>query len=305
MLEFTIKRMLQMILVIFLALTGVFFLVRISGDPTPLFLPPDAPKEQIAEFRHLLGFDRPLYIQYADFMSGAVRGDFGTSLNTKENAMSAVLSSFPATCRLAVSAFMISLLLAVPIGIFSAYKRNTLFDKLGVGLTVLGQAIPSFWLGLLLIFFFAVKLHWFPTSGSSKPLSMVLPAVTLAVYSMARLVRFTRSSMLDVLQKDYIRTMRAAGVSTLRVLSKYALKNALLPIITLVALDLGVLLEGAVITEAVFAWPGIGMRLMKALMLRDFPVVMAGVFLIALIYSVMNFFADLLYSLANPQVRLK
>ncbi|RYL92739.1 ABC transporter permease [Sporolactobacillus sp. THM7-4] len=303
--EFVIKRFVQTIIVIFLALTGVFFLVRLSGDPTLLFLPPDAPKGQIEVFRHTLGFDRPMYVQYIDFISHAIHGDFGDSLVTKESALGMILSSFPATLQLALSAFVLSLVVAIPIGVFSAYKRDTLFDKLGVGLTVLGQAIPSFWLGLLFIYFFAVKLHWFPTGGRTTPISMVLPTVTLAIYSMARIVRFTRSKMLDVLKKDYIRTIRAAGVSTFEILTKYALKNALLPIITLIALDLGVLLEGAVITEIVFSWPGVGMQIMNALMDRDFPVVMAGIFLISLIYSVINFAADLLYSAVNPQIRLK
>lgn len=305
MLKFTAKRLGQTILVVFLALTGVFFLVRLSGDPTPLFLPADASKDQIVQFRHLLGFDRPLGAQYVDFMARAVRGDFGNSLSTKESAMGTILAHFPATCQLAFAAFALSLLIAIPVGVLTAYKKDTWADRLGVGLTVLGQAVPGFWLGLLLIYLFAVRLHWLPTGGGDSPLSMILPTVTLAVYSMARMVRFTRSNMLTVLQKDYIRTIRAAGVSTFGVLTKYALKNALLPIITLMALDLGVLLEGAVITESVFSWPGMGMTLMNALMQRDFPIVMAGVFLISLIYSAVNFMADVLYSVANPQIRLK
>lgn len=303
--EFIIKRVLQTIVVIFLALTGVFFMVRLSGDPTLLFLPPDAPREEIANFRHLLGFDRPMFIQYIDFMSKAIQGNFGNSLVTKQSALQTIFGYFPATVQLALTAFVLSLLIAIPIGILSAYKRNTLFDKLSVGLTVLGQAVPSFWLGIILIFIFAVKLHWFPTGGSGSVSSMVLPTLTLTIYSLARLVRFTRSNMLDVLNKEYIRTIRAAGVSTLEILTKYALKNALLPIITLIALDLGTLLEGAVITEIVFSWPGIGRAIMNALMQRDFPVVMAGIFLISLIYTVINFLADLLYTVVNPQVRLK
>ncbi|MCI1880676.1 MAG: ABC transporter permease [Sporolactobacillus sp.] len=305
MAEFMIKRLIQMIVVIFLALTGVFFMVRLSGDPTLLFLPPDAPRSEIVQFRHLLGFDQPLYIQYGDFISKAIRGNFGDSLVTKRSALLTIFEYFPATCQLALTAFVLSLIIAIPIGILSAYKRNTLFDKLSVGFTVLGQAIPSFWLGLIFIFLFAVKLHWFPTGGNQAAGSMVLPTLTLTIYSLARLVRFTRSNMLDVLHKEYIRTIRAAGVSTFKILTKYALKNALLPIITLVALDLGTLLQGAVITEIVFSWPGIGRAIMNALMQRDFPVVMAGIFLISLIYTVINLLADILYTFVNPQVRLK
>lgn len=305
MLEFVIKRTAQMLVVIFLALTVVFFLIRLSGDPTALFLPPDAPREQLDKYRELLGFDQPLLIQYKDFMINAVQGDFGDSLRTREDALSVVLDRLPATFQLALSALVVSIVIAIPIGVLSAYKRNTIYDRIGVALTVLGQAVPSFWLGLIFIYFFAATLKILPSGGGGSPLHMVLPTLTLAAYSVARFARFTRSTMLDVLRKDYIRTARASGVPMLKVLSKYALKNSLIPIITLVALDLGVLLGGAVITEVVFSWPGIGRLLMQSLLNRDFPIVLAGVFLIAVIYSVINFIADLLYAYVNPQIRVK
>lgn len=305
MVEFIIKRTIQMIIVIFLALTAVFFLVRLSGDPTALFLPPDAPREQIHEYRQLLGFDRPLYVQYGEFILHAFQGDFGDSLRTREDALSVVLQRIPATFQLAFSSLLLSLLIALPIGILSAHKRNTFYDRIGVGLTVLGQAVPSFWLGLLLIYIFAATLHLLPSGGGGTVLHMILPVITLAAYSVAKFARFTRSTMLDVLKKDYIRTARASGVPMIRVLSRYALKNSLIPIITLVALDLGVLLGGAVITEVVFSWPGIGRLLMQSLLNRDFPIVLAGVFIIAVIYSIINFLADILYAYVNPQIRVK
>lgn len=305
MLEFVIKRTAQMLVVIFLALTVVFFLIRLSGDPTALFLPPDAPREQLEKYRELLGFDQPLLIQYKDFMINAVQGDFGDSLRTREDALSVVLDRLPATFQLALSALVVSIIIAIPIGVLSAYKRNTIYDRIGVALTVLGQAVPSFWLGLILIYFFAAAFNILPSGGGGSLLHMVLPTLTLAAYSVARFARFTRSTMLDVLRKDYIRTARASGVPMIKVLSKYALKNSLIPIITLVALDLGVLLGGAVITEVVFSWPGIGRLLMQSLLNRDFPIVLAGVFLIAVIYSVINFIADLLYAYVNPQIRVK
>lgn len=305
MLEFIIKRTMQMIIVIFLALTAVFFLLRLSGDPATLFLPPDAPKDQIAQYREMLGFDRPLYVQYGDFLFKAVKGDFGESLRSHEDALSVVLDRVPATFQLAFSALGLSILIAIPIGILSAYKRNTFYDRIGVGLTVLGQAIPSFWLGLLLIFFFAAVLHLLPSGGGGTIYHMILPTITLAAYSVARFARFTRSTMLDVLKKDYIRTAKASGVPMMRVLFRYALKNSLIPIITLVALDLGVLLGGAVITEVVFSWPGVGRLLMQSLLNRDFPIVLARVFLIAVIYSVINFIADIAYAYVNPQIRVK
>jgi peptide/nickel transport system permease protein len=305
MAEFLIKRTIQMIIVIFLALTAVFFLLRLSGDPAALFLPPDAPKDQIAQYREMLGFNRPLIVQYGDFIVHAFQGNFGQSLRTHEDALSVVLDRVPATFQLAFSSMALSIIIAIPIGILSAHKRNTFFDRIGVGLTVLGQAIPSFWLGLLFIYFFAVVLHWLPTGGGGSLLHMILPTFTLAAYSVARFARFTRSTMLDVLRKDYIRTAKASGVPTVQVLYRYALKNSLIPIITLVALDLGTLLGGAVITEVVFSWPGVGRLLMQSLLNRDFPIVLAGVFLIAVIYSVINFAADILYAYVNPQIRVK
>lgn len=303
MFDYFIKRTLQMVLVIFLALTAVFFLIRLSGDPVTLFLPPDAPKEQLEEFRQSMGFDRPLYVQYFEFTRNALQGDFGESFKTRESALGMVLDRVPATFQLAFSALGVSLLIAIPVGIGSAYKRNSIYDRIGVAFTVIGQAVPNFWLGLLLIYFFAAMLNWLPSGGGGSVMHMILPTITLAFYSVARFARFTRSTMLDILQKDYIRTAKASGAPVKRILMRYALKNTLIPIITLVALDLGVLLGGAVITETVFAWPGIGMLLYDALLSRDFPVVLAGVFFIAFIYSVLNFIADILYAYVNPQIR--
>ncbi|MGG1664333.1 ABC transporter permease [Brevibacillus sp. NRS-1366] len=303
MLDFVVKRTVQMILVTFLALTAIFFLVRLAGDPTALFLPPDAPRSQLEEFRHALGFDRPLYAQYADFVWNAIRGDFGESLSTRQDALSMVLARVPATFQLAFSALGLSLLIAIPIGIVSAYKRNSIFDRIGVALTVLGQAVPGFWLGLILIYIFAASLHLLPSGGGGSMVHMILPTVTLASYSVARFARFTRSTTLDILDKDYIRTAKASGVSVTRILFRYTLKNSLIPVITLVALDLGALLGGAVIIETVFSWPGIGRLMLESLLRRDFSVVLAGVFFVAVIYSILNFIADLLYALVNPQIR--
>ncbi|KAB2332239.1 ABC transporter permease [Cytobacillus depressus] len=305
MLDFVIKRLLQVGLVVLLVLTAVFFLIRLSGDPVSLFLPQDASKEQIEAYKESYGFNRPLYVQYGDFMINAIQGDFGDSLRSNEDALQLVLDRIPATSQLAISALILSLIISIPLGVLSAYKRNTVFDKIGVALTVMGQAVPSFWLGLLLIYFFAAQLKILPSGGGGTPVHLILPTVTLASYSVARFTRFTRSTMLDVLRKDYIRTAKAAGAPTFRLIMRYALKNSLIPIITLVALDLGVLLGGAVITEVVFAWPGLGRLLMQSLLNRDFPIVLAGVFLIAVFYSVINFVADVLYAYVNPQIRVK
>lgn len=301
--DFIIKRFLQMIVVIFFSLTVVFFLIRLSGDPALLLLPPDTPREQIEEFRASLGFDRPLYVQYVEFVTNAVQGDFGKSLITKEDALSMVLSRVPATLQLAFSALGLSLLIAIPVGVLAAYFRNSIFDRISIFFMVLGQSMPNFWLGLLLIYVFAVALNWLPSNGSGTPAHLILPTVTLAAYNIARFSRFTRSTMLDVLQKDYIRTARASGTPASKIVSRFALKNTLIPIITLIALDLGVLIGGAVVAESVFAWPGIGMLIFNSLMNRDFPVVLAAVFFVSVVYSVLNLLADILYAYVNPQIK--
>lgn len=290
-------------MVVYLALTAVFALQFLAGDPVKLFLPTDTTSKQIEEFRTRLGLSDPWPVQYARFITGALHGNFGMSLRQNEPALQLVLRRFPATMSLSVVAMLLALAAAIPIGVLSAARRNSWFDHLGIGATVLGQAIPGFWLGLMLIYVFAVWLKWLPTSGRGTWLHYILPAVTLAAFVAARFARFTRSLMLDVLGQDYIRTARAKGLAAPRVLYRHALKNASLPIITLLALQLGQLLGGAVITETIFAWPGVGRFLVQALLNRDFPVVLVGIFLTAVLYSVLNLTADLAYAWLNPRIR--
>lgn len=303
MLQFLVRRLLQAVLVVFLALTAVFSLQFLAGDPVKLFLPTDTTTKQIEEFRQRLGFNDPWVVQYWRFMRGALRGDFGNSLRQGESALRLVLERFPATLSLSGVAMSVALAVAIPVGVVSAARRNTWFDHLGIGATVLGQAIPGFWLGLMLIYVFSVWLKLLPTSGRGTWLHYILPAVTLAAFVAARFARLTRSMMLDVLGQDYIRTARAKGLAPPRVLYKHALKNASLPVVTLLALQLGQLLGGAVITETIFAWPGVGRFLVQALLNRDFPVVLVGVFLTAVLYSALNLLADLAYAWLNPRIR--
>ncbi|TQR09651.1 ABC transporter permease [Psychrobacillus soli] len=305
MVDFIIKRIAQSVIVVFLALSVIFFLVRLSGDPTVLMIPADAPPEQYEEFRKQHGFDQPIYMQYVNFISSSIQGDFGDSIRMNTSAVSLVIERLPATFQLAFSALALSVLIAIPIGVISAYRRNSLVDRLGVGFTILGQAIPNFWLGLILIYLFSVTYQLLPSSGGGSMMHMLLPMATLAMHSIAKFARFTRSTMLDVLRKDYIRTAKASGTPTSSILMKYALKNAFIPLLTLISLELGTLLGGAVIVEVVFAWPGLGRLLMDALLNRDFPVVLAGVFFIALIYTIINFITDILYAFINPQIRLQ
>jgi peptide/nickel transport system permease protein len=303
MVQFVTRRLLEAAVVVFLALTVVFSLQFLAGDPVKLFLPTDTTPKQIEEFRDRLGFNDPWLVQYMRFMRGALRGDFGDSLRQNEPALELVLRRFPATHSLSGVAMVLALAIAIPVGVISAARRNSWFDHLGIGATVLGQAIPGFWLGLMLIYVFAVWLRWLPTSGRGTWLHFVLPSVTLAAFVAARFARLTRSMMLDVLGQDYIRTARAKGLAPPRVLYKHALKNASLPIVTLLALQLGQLLGGAVITETIFAWPGVGRFLVQALLNRDFPVVLVGAFLTAVLYSGLNLAADVAYAWLNPRIR--
>jgi peptide/nickel transport system permease protein len=303
MLPFVARRLIQAAVVVTLALSAVFALQFLAGDPVKLFLPTDTTPKQIEEFRERLGLNDPWLVQYARFMRGALRGDFGRSLRQNEPALALVLERFPATLSLSGVAMLVALAVAIPLGVLSAARRNSWFDHLGIGATVVGQAVPGFWLGLMLIYVFAVWLRWLPTSGRGTWLHYVMPSVTLAAFVAARFARFTRSMMLDVLGQDYIRTARAKGLAPPRVLYRHALKNASLPIVTLLALQLGQLLGGAVITETIFAWPGVGRLLVQALLNRDFPVVLVGVFLTAVLYSVLNLTADVAYAWLNPRIR--
>jgi peptide/nickel transport system permease protein len=298
---FVLSRLAQTVLVLFLALTAVFFLARLGGDPVLLFLPMDIQAKDVNEFRQRLGFNDPLPVQYGRFMAGAVRGDFGESLRYKQDALGLVLERLPATLRLGLLALLLTFCLAIPVGVISAMRRGSVWDYLGMGGTVLGQAIPGFWLGLMLIYLFSVRLGWLPTGGTGGVAHYVMPVIVLASFYAARIARLTRSSVLDVLGEDFILTARAKGLAELIVVAKHTLKNAAIPIITLAGLETGQLLGGAVITETIFAWPGVGRLTVQALLNRDFPVVLAALFVISLTYTLINFLVDVIYGWIDPR----
>jgi peptide/nickel transport system permease protein len=300
---YLVSRLGQTLLVVFLSLTAVFFLARLGGDPVLLFLPMDIQAKDLNEFRQRLGFNDPLPVQYGRFMAGAVRGDFGESLRYKQDALGLVLERLPATLRLGGAALLLTFCLAIPVGVISAMKRGSLLDYLGMGGAVLGQAIPGFWLGLMLIYFFSVQLGWLPTGGTGGAIHYVMPVIVLAAFYAARIARLTRSSVLDILGEDYILTARAKGLAELVVVAKHTLKNAAIPIVTLAGLETGQLLGGAVITETIFAWPGVGRLTVQALLNRDFPLVLAAVFVISLTYTLINLIVDLLYGWIDPRTR--
>ena len=303
--RYVAARLAQAVLVVLLSLTAVFGMVRLGGDPVLLFLPMDIQAKDVDQIRQELGFNDPLAVQYARFMRGAVQGDFGQSLRYRRDALGLVLERMPATLMLAGTSIALTLLVAVPLGLLTAVRRDTLVDHVGTVATVLGQATPGFWLGLMLIYLFAVQLRWLPTGGSGSVAHLVMPSVVLAAFFSARVARLTRSSVLDVLGEEYIKTARAKGLAEGRVIGKHTLRNSAIPIVTLAGLEAGQLLGGAVVTETIFAWPGLGRLTVQALLNRDFPVVMAAVSFTSIVYTLMNLGVDLAYGWLDPRVRVR
>ncbi len=281
----------------------VFALVHLSGDPVLLMVSPDAPPDVVTATRHALGFDRPIHEQFARYLSSAARGDLGISLRINRPVTTLILERLPATMELTIAAFVIAVLIAIPAGIVSAVKRGTAVDRLAMMGAVAGQAIPIFWLALLLISLFGVRLRWLPVYGSGTLAHLVLPAVSLSTIILGRLARLVRSSMLEVLGQDYVRTARAKGLGEPRVLAAHALKNAAIPIVTLLGLQFAQLLGGAVVTETIFAWPGIGRLVVEAIFNRDFPVVQGVVLVVSLIFVAVNVLVDLTYAVLDPRIR--
>ena len=303
--SYLLRRLWQSLLVLFGVSVVVFLILHLTGDPAALLLPPDATAEDIAKFRTAMGFDDPVAVQYLRFLKGAVRGDFGESLRHGEPAMALVVERLPATFQLAGAGLLIALCLAIPAGIVSAVRRNTAVDYVSTVVALLGQAMPTFWLGIMLILLFSVQFHLLPSSGRGGLEHLILPAVTLGLFTTARITRLTRSGMLEVLNQDYIRTARAKGVSDPPVVWKHALKNAAIPIVTIVGIELGTLLGGSVITETIFAWPGVGRLSVQAIANRDYPVVQAAVFLLASTFVLVNLMVDVVYTYLDPRIRLR
>jgi ABC-type dipeptide/oligopeptide/nickel transport system permease component len=303
--SYLLRRGWQSLLVLFGVSVVVFLILHLTGDPALLLLPPDATAEDVARFRRDMGFDDPVAVQYLRFLTGALQGDFGDSLRHGEPAMGLVLERLPATFELAGAGLVIALCLAIPTGIVSAVRRNTPVDYVSTVVALLGQAMPTFWLGIMLILVFSVRLNWLPSSGRGDIEHLVLPAITLGLFTTARITRLTRSGMLEVLGQDYIRTARAKGVSEPPVVWKHALKNASIPIVTIVGIELGTLLGGSVITETIFAWPGVGRLSVQAIFNRDYPVVQAAVFLLATTFVVLNFLVDVVYTYLDPRIRFR
>lgn len=306
MAQYIIRRLLQSVLVIVGVVTAVFFITNITGDPVALMLGEASSQADQDALREQLGLDRPLWVQYLNFMTDAARLDFQPSLRFGGfSSMEVVLDRFPRTIALALCALVVSVVLAVILGVISAVKRYSKIDNLVMMIALFGQSIPNFWLGIMLILVFSVNFGWLPSQGYElSPAYLILPTITLAAPGLARLTRLTRSGMLDVLGQDYVRTARAKGLREWTVVTRHALKNTAIPLVTVIGLDFGNLLAGAIITEQIFQWDGVGQLLVTAINSRDFPVVQATVFVIAATFVLINLVVDILYTWLDPRVRL-
>jgi ABC-type dipeptide/oligopeptide/nickel transport system permease component len=300
---FLAYRLFRTLVALWLVSTVVFVVMRLSGDPVPLLLPPDAPIAEMERVRRDLGLDRPLPVQYGVFLANVVRGDFGRSIHFRQPAMDVARSYLHATFELGLVAFAIALAVAFPIGVLSAVRRNSLLDHATMALALVGQSAPTFFIGILLILVLALRLDLFPTSGRGDWRHLVLPALTLGAFTMASIARITRSAVLEVLRADFVRTARAKGVAELWVVAKHTLRNAALPILTITGLQFGTLLGGAVVTETVFAWPGIGRLAIQSIYNRDYPVVQSTVFIAAVLFIAINLVLDVLYGVLDPRAR--
>jgi peptide/nickel transport system permease protein len=303
--SYIIRRLLQSLIVILGVIIITFLISRVLGDPVALLLPPEATPEQRAFLTKDLGLDRPLYVQLLVYVGKVLKGDFGQSFRHQEPAMKLLLDRVPASLYLSLVATFISIIIAIPLGIISAIKRGTIFDRIGMTLALFGQSIPAFWAGIMMILLFAVKLGWFPPSGYGGPKHVFLPALTLAFFFAAATARLTRSSVLDVLDMDYVRYARLKGVPELIVIMRHVIRNTFITILNIVALQLGLLLGGAVITEFIFSWPGIGRLSLDAIYNRDYPVIQATVVVAAAFFVVINLVVDIIYIATDPRVSRK
>ncbi len=301
---FIVRRLAQAVVVCIGISIITFLLLHVVGDPVLLLLPQSASDADVVLLKQKLGLDRPLVVQYGRFLGDTLRGNLGESLFTQESVLSLIFDRMPATLELTLAGMVVGLGIALPLGIVSAIRRGSLIDRLCTVLAVAGQAMPIFWLGIMLIIVFAVLLHLLPASGRGTSAHLVLPAITLGAYLAPLTMRLTRSGMLDVLTQDYVRTARAKGVAERVLLFKHALRNAAIPIVTILGVQFGRLLGGAIVTETVFAWPGLASLAVKAIRTYDYPVVQGAVVLLALIIVLANLLTDIAITWLDPRIRL-
>lgn len=305
MLSYILRRCFYAIFVLFGVATVVFFITRLTGDPVSIMLPPDASVQQEQDLRHALGFDKPLLEQYGIYILHLLQLDLGTSLRYGEPIYRLILERMPATLQLAGAALLFSLIIAIPAGIIAALKRGTAIEKGVVSFVVIGQSVPVFWVGMLLVLLFAVKLKILPTGGIGGMSHLILPAIALGIHLLALVTRLLRASLSDALGSDYVRTARAKGLLPGKVVAKHALRNSLLPVVTIVGLEIGSLLGGSVVTETVFAWPGVGQLLVQSIYNRDYPLVQGAIIILAGIFVLVNLIVDICYAAIDPRIQYK
>jgi ABC-type dipeptide/oligopeptide/nickel transport systems, permease components len=313
LLKLIFKRLFDLIPTLFVVATTVFIITRlIPGDPAAVLLGPQASPDEIAKMRETLGLNQPLYLQYVDFLGSLLQGDLGTSLGYNQPVMSLIMERFPNTLLLSACALALSLLIGIPAGIISATKQYSFWDYTVMILSLVGVSMPIFWLGVMLVLYFSVHLGWLPATGmgslsegfGSVVTHLILPSIALSTIPMATFARITRSSMLEVIRQDYIKTARAKGLREFFVVWKHALKNAMTPLLTVMGMQISSMLGGAVLTETIFSWPGMGRLVVDAIENRDFVVVQGTVLFIAVIFVLINLLVDILYTVVNPRVKL-
>ena len=306
MLSYILRRLVLTLPVLFGVATLVFSLIHlVPGDPAQAMLGDGASPEDIAQLRTRLGLDRPLTEQYARYLRGLVRGDLGTSLRTQQPVTTQIAERLPATAELASAAMLVAVALALPLGLIAAVWRGTWVDQSAMGLALVGISVPGFWLGPLLALIFSVELGWLPVSGRGSFAHLVLPAITLGSALAAILARMTRASVLEELREQYVVAARARGVSRVRAVVVHALRNSLIPVVTILGLQLGAVLTGSIITETIFSWPGVGRLLIQSINFRDYPMVQGCILLIAVTYVTMNLVTDLVYGWLDPRIRFE
>lgn len=304
MIRYLLRRLLLSIITLIAVIVIVSAMLYASGDPVAVMLQSGIASQQEREtLRRELGLDRPFILQSVDFIVGVVQGDLGYSLRFRKSAADLIVERLPATFQLAIMAMLVALAVAIPVGIISAAKPHSLVDYIGRLLTLAGQSIPLFWLGIMAVLVFSVNLRWLPSAGRLEPTSIILPAITLGLFPMARIARILRASMLEALTRDYIRTARSKGLAERNILIGHAFRNSTIPVVTVTGLQFGVLLGGALVTETIFSWPGLGLLAIQAATNRDFPLLRAIVLVMALMFVLINLITDVLYAYLDPRIR--
>ncbi|WP_019121811.1 nickel ABC transporter permease [Brevibacillus massiliensis] len=304
MLKLILKRIVMLVPVLIGVSVIVFVLMQLTpGDPAQIMLGPQASEQDVANMREQLGLNDPLYIQYFRFLAGILTFDMGTSIKDGQSVFASIMNHFPPTVELTIAAMFVALLIGIPAGIVSSTRQYSFFDNTATLASLVGFSIPNFWLGIMLILVFAVQLGWLPVSGYGGGEYLVLPAITLGTQTAAVVTRMTRSSMLEVMRQDYIRSARAKGLAERTVIFRHAFRNALIPVVTVVGLQVGTLLEGAILTESIFSWPGIGRFMIDAIRAKDFPTVQGSVIFVTFVIVVVNLLVDIMYAYIDPRIK--